>query len=1432
MKTARAKGCSSLVEHLLQRLREISSNGGQISKELFAQISNLRDICNSTGNEALTLRISNSLFNVANFYRQNENYDDAVAALEKCIELSKSRSTVDIYFVKKLEMLGVCLLAMGSKENRERALDVYYEALQNCLGSDVCEELTKLSGTASLSHIMDTYSEITTLVKEITKLEFSWTLCDSFDQISQQNVILNGLLLEIRLDVLVRLSSSSVQTILVSICLERLLALYNLILFPLRRCRVLLWYCYLRFLEPSFTVGHLTLESLVGTIPNLDKNMVNSSNDKSLECHTTIMKSQLECWLILLKSADEKLDLTSLGPEIDIWKREFIRLKEPKMASSKVQSQSKKKQVKEGLQSFSSSNNNESSFKLLDILSEVLSLHFLPSLQLAVLELLSMYQKELKFGNLLPVYLKICQLHYSLGNREIVIETINEAHKTIDIESADRFIQFQWYILNFKILGVLGQLKKSLEFYEKAKSNFNFMYETKSQKNRVSKLQKLEKLYCIALVNSNIAEIAFSRHMYSEAIQFNSRAMRLLKSIYNTAKSKNQVSIPNSNPFSSESSVDEKSKTKNSEDIVFVSREFWTSVALFLQVLYQQGIYYEHRGSHREAEYYLLQGIEASSEMNSPTNMVCCLTALASLYTSMDRFQDANEYMERAKNLSTDLLPINIHKLMIVSAQAQLRHRAEEYSLELSDLNKLLNLINLMDSEDVDGVGNIKSLSKSMENMHISPSKTVAMRSGEIRKLYNDVLCRKGLTQAIMGDIDSSEETLKGMHEPKSHFERAKYHFYKFSILLFKVDSILCTDPILSTLNDSALSIPGFRLPVDEVSQTRTLRVRRGQATKPKRNLVDESVSSIIGRMYNEIPSFLGYVRSSFPSRISRRSARIVVRCAMLKSAIDVHMGSDAQTNFKFFQAIESCRDLSFARERQGHISEINLSDKFINDQEWPCQSESKVFIENDKANDNNNAVAQSNQSFPPNTVFISLDITENKDLLMTRWDVSQKRVAVRLPLARQSSQELSEEDFTFENAMEELQDIIFQARETSHSGKNMISKADKAGWWKSREDLDKRLEILVQSVERSWFGGFRGMFGKSVKHDTKKYAKLYANILQILSNTIPVFKGDQRTASQKNSLDHRFVDLFIGLRHPDVSDEENSFGELLEDLIYFLADMFRLRGNPIELDEIDLDEIIMQLEESLRQYHNCKDEEGRPEETTHLILILDTCLHTFPWESLPCLRGKSVSRIPAVSAFHERVNQAWPVVINPKGTSILNPSGDLGNTQKMFEKPLASLKSWDLIVNRPPSSLEFEHALKEHGVVLYFGHGGGEQYIRAQQIKKLPQCAVSILMGCSSGMVHGAGDFEPHGAPYNYLIAGCPALMANLWDVTDKDIDKLTMRTLEKWGLIPHSEYKLQERISLSEALSQSRDICTLPFLNGASPVVYGVPVFLNAQD
>jgi hypothetical protein len=60
--------------------------------------------------------------------------------------------------------------------------------------------------------------------------------------------------------------------------------------------------------------------------------------------------------------------------------------------------------------------------------------------------------------------------------------------------------------------------------------------------------------------------------------------------------------------------------------------------------------------------------------------------------------------------------------------------------------------------------------------------------------------------------------------------------------------------------------------------------------------------------------------------------------------------------------------------------------------------------------------------------------------------------------------------------------------------------------------------------------------------------------------------------------------------------------------------------------------------------------------------------------------------------------------------------------------------------------------------------------------------CAATLLMGCSSGSLTLNGCYIPQGTPLSYLLAGSPVIVANLWEVTDKDIDRFGKAMLDAW--------------------------------------------------
>ncbi|KAI9755585.1 MAG: hypothetical protein M4579_004233 [Chaenotheca gracillima] len=503
----------------------------------------------------------------------------------------------------------------------------------------------------------------------------------------------------------------------------------------------------------------------------------------------------------------------------------------------------------------------------------------------------------------------------------------------------------------------------------------------------------------------------------------------------------------------------------------------------------------------------------------------------------------------------------------------------------------------------------------------------------------------------------------------------------------------------------------------------------------------------------------------------------------------------------------------------------------------------------------------------PPKWTVISVSLGERQDeLFISKIQSERSPFLLRLPFSRHNSRDADEDVFDFEQGREELLDIIEQANSSTHGARDMTKKGVKAQWWAEREDLDTRLKDLLFNIENIWLGGFKGVFSQGDSHP-KLLARFQCSFQNILNKHLPSRqKAEKKAKSSPLNLDPRILELFVGLGDPA---QKGDVDEMLTDLLYFVVDILQFHGERNAYDEIEFDSMIVETQDALKSYHQAADEESTGD-SNHIILILDKSLHSFPWESLPCLQGRSVSRMPSLGCLRDRIiseqqrtagDDACEFTVDrKKGAYVLNPSGDLTATQASFEEPLKSLKSWGSIVKREPTESEFKAALESQDLLLYFGHGSGAQYIRAKTIKLLSQCAVALLMGCSSGALTEAGEFEPYGTPMNYMQAGCPALVATLWDVTDKDIDRFSHHLLKDWGLFPSDAVKapftlsqarkgdsnrrtkstLQSSsmassaspeapsVSLVEAVSAARDSCVLRYLNGAAPVVYGVPVYL----
>ena len=267
-------------------------------------------------------------------------------------------------------------------------------------------------------------------------------------------------------------------------------------------------------------------------------------------------------------------------------------------------------------------------------------------------------------------------------------------------------------------------------------------------------------------------------------------------------------------------------------------------------------------------------------------------------------------------------------------------------------------------------------------------------------------------------------------------------------------------------------------------------------------------------------------------------------------------------------------------------------------------------------------------------------------------------------------------------------------------------------------------------------------------------------------------------------------------------------------------------------------------------------DDEGEvgaavaPEAAAPAVLVLDAPLAHLPWESTPALAGYRLYRSPCLATVRAASVMAASMPPPPKGAVavadlgrayyVLDPGGDLATTRATLEPWLRGLEGWRGVSGeRPPAPEALARELRDAGLYAYFGHGGGEQYLGKRRLAGMgggssaaPAAAPALLMGCSSGALRpkGArcGVEASTGGALAYLQAGCPSAVANLWDVTDKDIDRFSTALLADWLRTAEGAGGGDD---IARALPAARAACRLPHLIGAAPVCYGVPTALAAR-
>ncbi|KAF7197162.1 Separin [Pseudocercospora fuligena] len=778
-----------------------------------------------------------------------------------------------------------------------------------------------------------------------------------------------------------------------------------------------------------------------------------------------------------------------------------------------------------------------------------------------------------------------------------------------------------------------------------------------------------------------------------------------------------------------------------------------------------------------------------------------------------------------------------------------------------------------------------------------------------MQKLGFEVSCHRVVMCYKLG-FESSTDLAKVAELCKDFPSESARCLIGYAVAMRKASRALQSDFSFNVLPESTLSFPAIQLPDRRLSAFNAVVSPAPKAAKSvkiakvtsKSPVVDES----LGRLLLQARHCIDV--KSLQSRAISTSEAHVLYC-MLSDASLLLSATSATEAAKALHPVQEAMSIELARiyatECQLTVAKLDVDVKQVSDLlAWP-QPEAKA-----------KPALLTTRSFkqdyvdvlPKPWTAVSLSLNETCDeLYIVRYRHGQPPLVLRLPFSRHRSEESDEDQFDFNAGKAELQQIIQLSNYSCHNSMDTSIRGAKTNWWSEREALDKRLQELLMNMENLWLGGFKGVFSQH-EHNSELVNKFRTALDSVLARHLPSRRPGNK-GSSKLALDDQVLELIIGLGHDKNGDID--LDEALQDLLYFVVDILQFNGECNAYDEIDLDSMAIEVLDALRDYHDAADSIS---DSAHLTLILDRRLQAFPWESLPCLENASVSRVDSMLTLRERLTQMRSqgaatgeyTVSRRSGSYVLNPSGDLKSTQAALSPELEKLAvraghTWKSFVNQVPTEEDFKSALTTSSSLLYFGHGAGSQYIRPRAIRKLEKCSEVVwLMGCSSGAVTEYDELEPFAVPLAYMQAGdrgdsahevneelchskCMAVVATLWDVTDKDIDRFSLAVGEEWGLwsppteataLPAKTPRKQRRAvaapstpdksivapktpkvkktpapartparsrsrargtgpvkkqSLVQAVARSRDACYLRYLNGAAPVVFGVPVYLD---
>uniref|UniRef100_A0A8C3RVU3 separase n=1 Tax=Chelydra serpentina TaxID=8475 RepID=A0A8C3RVU3_CHESE len=394
--------------------------------------------------------------------------------------------------------------------------------------------------------------------------------------------------------------------------------------------------------------------------------------------------------------------------------------------------------------------------------------------------------------------------------------------------------------------------------------------------------------------------------------------------------------------------------------------------------------------------------------------------------------------------------------------------------------------------------------------------------------------------------------------------------------------------------------------------------------------------------------------------------------------------------------------------------------------------------------------------------------------LLLTRLEKDSTPVTIHIPTAQSKAP---------------LSSVLGEFDAIQKEQKEFSSCTDKRDWWLGRTELDRRMKVLTETLEKEVLSCWKGAL-------------------------LPASQ-DSGVAKEASSLQEHLRECGWENSDPALLKLVLNSSPLLtpQDVRYLASGLCPTQPDAAQAF----------LQEAVDKRRSRSGQTGG-----HLVLVLDKHLQKLPWENIPCLRTLPVTRLPSLRfllsySLAQRVRFVLTCGVNPSSAFyVLNPHDNLPATEERFRAWFESKPGWTGVTGEVPSQEQMQSALTQRDLYIYAGHGAGARFLDGPSILKQDCSAVALLFGCSSAALAVRGNLEGTGIVLKYIMAGCPLVLGNLWDVTDRDIDRYMEALLQSW-------LKAGSGAPLLQHVAQSRQAPKLKYLIGAAPIAYGLPVCLQ---